>query len=60
MTESTEQKFTVVFELPESQMLKLLGHYRDTQRSVQEIAQAAIADYISRTATELEKVLTVE
>jgi hypothetical protein len=60
VTESNEQLFTVVFDLPESQLTALLGHCRETQRPVQEVAKAAIADYLARTAPELEKVLSVD
>jgi hypothetical protein len=62
MTESNEPLFntTFTFSLPESQYAALLRNGRNTNRPIEEIAKAAIADYLSRTAPALEKVLSVD
>ena len=47
MTE-TEGKFSIVFDLPESQLRDLLAHCREVQKPVGEVAPVAIAYYLKQ------------
>lgn len=58
--EAQPTKFTLMIDLSTEQAQALLDHCRKVQRPLSEVGSEAIAYYLSHTATELEKVLSLD